>query len=352
MDKVKYIGLLIGFLSLSFAFDINGAGTPVDYTKIAVSARYWGMGRAGVAFANDSGGFLLNPASFGAMRAPECSLMSTKLLGEFNYLMFNGVVPLQNETVGLSFLNEDAGTIYRTDGVDQYGHPQQGDTIQNYNRVVSFGYGRRAFLDNLYIGGLVKATVKRIDFVEGRSMGADLGVMYRWDKSITFGGVVKNVVQSGMSYSNGAAPIEPMDPDYVVGVSWALINHALFLSLDQHTNPKFGRTNLGAEYWLFEETVALRGGYAEKDFTFGLGFRYDLLQIDFAMRFQEAPMENQAIVSLTYGNARHMVVARPEIEIVDTDRKPIHPPADVAGTKKEKTTPESGSEPQQIQVVN
>lgn len=308
--------ILLLLVTQVFGYTINGDGSPVDFTKIGLTARYWGMGKAGAAYANDSGSMLLNPAGLARARSFEISTMATKLLGEFNYTMLNLVYPRERETFGLSVLYETAGTIYETDGLDAYGHPVQGEEIENYNALVSFGYARQLFWDDFYVGGMVKSFKRKISYVEGNINALDVGCLYNWDKKISFGFAVKNAVQTGMRYSNAPGVVEHMDPDYILGVSWLTLDERLLLSVDQHSDTKFGRTQIGAEYW-WANMVAFRVGVAEGNLTVGVGFRYAAFQVDYAVRYQEQPLDNQAFISVTFGDATKMFLSRPEIEIAE-----------------------------------
>ncbi len=313
----RYILLLAAMLlfSTALAFEVNGDGTPVDFAKMALTARYWGMGKAGLAGANDAGGMLLNPASLGVARSFEFTSMSTKLLGEFNYLMLNVVYPLEKDTIGLSLLSEDAGTITGSDELDQYGHPVEGDNIENYTRMLSLGYGRKLFFDNLYFGVVAKLLHKRIAFVDAKSNSVDVGMIYKFNKILSLGAALKNAAQSDYTYSNNASEIEHLKQDYVVGASLSLLDNNLLFSVDRHNDLDFIRTRYGAEYWLFD-TVAFRAGVEERDTTLGIGFRYKFLQIDYALRYQEAPLGNESYISITYGDATRAHLRRPEIEII------------------------------------
>lgn len=314
---IKYIILLAVTLLIStaLAFEINGDGTPVDFAKMGLTARYWGMGKAGLAGTNDAGGMLLNPASLGVARSFEMTSMSTKLLGEFNYLMLNMVYPLEKDTLGLSLLMEDAGTITGSDELDQYGHPLQGENIENYTRMLSLGYGRKLFFDNLYFGVVAKLLNKRIAFVDANSNSVDVGLIYKFNKFLSLGAALKNAAQSDYTYSNNSADPEHLKQDYVFGASLSLLDNNLLFSVDRHNDLDFIRTNFGAEYWLLD-TVAFRAGVEEKNTTLGIGFRYKSLQIDYALRYQEAPLENESYISITYGDATRAHLRQPEIEIV------------------------------------
>ena len=330
----KIIYILLAISALSFAgFEVNGDGTPADLTKVGVSARWWGMGRSGVALSDDSGAVLLNPASMAMARSFEVSALSTQVLGVTNYTLLNGVVPLgdREQAFGLSVINENAGMIFATNGLDGYGHPIKGDTIDNNNTIVSLGFATRVriadVVDDLFLGLMLKNYYRLLGELTATSMTADLGAIYKFNNVFSVGFVARNAIQSGINYSiSETGNYEHYDTDYVVGLAWSLLDNNMTLSVDQSTNEKFGRTYVGAEYWL-ANVVALRTGLAEREMTLGMGLRYEFLQVDVGYRYQDAPLDNQAYFSVTLGNARRMFLDRPKIEIIEdstpAERRPV-----------------------------
>lgn len=327
MKKIFYILFCLTALSLA-AFEVKGDGSPVDFTRIGISARFWGMGRAGVALADDSGALLLNPAGMAMARSFEMSGMSTQVLGVTNYSLINAVLPFgeNGQAFGFSYINENAGTITATKGLNDYGHPIKGDTIENSNTVVSLGFAGKIaiedIIDDFYVGAMFKGHSRILGDMTASSMAADVGALYKWKPNISLGFTARNAFQSGINYSTSAESNEEhYDTDYVAGVAFGMLDNDLTLAIDQYTNSKFGRTNLGLEYWL-GDAVALRSGLAEQDLTFGLGVRYEMLQIDVGMRYQDAPLDNQLYFSVTWGDARRLFLDRPQIEIIENYNRP------------------------------
>jgi hypothetical protein len=315
------------------AFEITGDGSPVDFTKVGFSARFWGMGRAGVALADDSGALLLNPASMAMANSFEFSGTNTRILGVTNYSLLNGVLPLYDGRLllGFSLIYENAGTIYETNGLDQYGHPRKGGTIENNNVVASLGFGSKfsvlnSSAENLYLGLLLKNHRRVLGDLTSSGTALDLGGMYRCGDHISLGLAMRNVLQSGLSYSTAdQSSTEHYDTEYATGLAFSLLNNDLTLSVDRTFSDKYGRNNIGLEYWL-ANMVALRSGLAEKDMTLGIGLRYASLQLDVGYRYQDAPLENQFYFSLTYGDAHRIFLTAPEIEIIENPPEEKSPP--------------------------
>lgn len=334
MKKLGYILVILSALSFA-AFEVKGDGSPVDLTRIGISARFWGMGRAGVALSDDSGALLLNPASMAMARSFEMSGMSTQVLGVTNYTLINAVLPLVNEAqaFGFSYINENAGTIYSSNSLDQHGHPIRGETIENNNTIVSLGFASKIYvpdlIDDLYLGTMFKGYSRVLGEMTSSAMAADFGALYKWKPNVSFGLTARNALQSGIRYSTGSTEgddVEHFDTDYVAGVAFGLLNNDLTLAVDQYANQKFGRTYLGLEYWL-GRAVALRSGLSDNDVTLGMGVRYEMLQIDVGYRYQDAPLDNQVFFSVTWGNARRIFLDRPQIKIIENDNRQQVQPA-------------------------
>jgi hypothetical protein len=317
------------------AFEVAGDGSPVDFTRVGFSARFWGMGRAGVALADDSGALLLNPAAIAMANSFEFSGTNTRILGVTNYSLLNGVLPFYDTELmlGFSLIYESAGTIYETNGLDQYGHPLKGGVIENNNIVASLGFGSKfsvlgSSVENLYLGLLLKNHRRALGDLTSSGTALDLGGVYRGGEHIALGLTARNVLQSGISYSTAArSSTEHYDPEYTAGLTFGLLNNDLTLSLDRTFSDKYGRNNIGLEYWL-ANMIALRSGLAEKDMTLGIGLRYAALQLDVGYRYQDAPLENQFYFSLTYGDAHRIFLTTPtEIEIIENlPEQNIQPP--------------------------
>jgi hypothetical protein len=306
------------------AFEVTGDGAPVDFTKIGFSARFWGMGRAGVALADDSGALLLNPASMAMANSFEFSGTSTRVLGVTNYSLLNGVLPLYDNRLllGFSLIYENAGAIYETSGLDQYGHPLKGGKIENNNIIASLGFGSKfsvlnSAYENLYLGLLLKNHRRVLGDLTSSGTALDLGSVYYHNNYISLGLTAHNALQSGLSYSTAEqSNTEHYDTEYTVGLALSLLNHDLSLVVDRTFNEKYGRNNIGLEYWL-ANMVALRSGLADTDMTLGIGLRYASLQLDVGYRYQDAPLENQFYFSLTYGDAHRIFLITPEIKIIE-----------------------------------
>ncbi|GBR75639.1 hypothetical protein NO2_0293 [Candidatus Termititenax persephonae] len=323
----RWIGLLLICAASFAAFEVNGDGAPVDFTKIGSSARFWGMGKAGVALANDSGALLLNPASMALAHSLELSAMHTQTLGVSNYTLFNGVLPFNNKNLifGFSFIHEDAGTIYETNGLDANGYPLKGGTIDNSNVVASLGFGGKLSLfggqRNTYLGLLLKNHQRHLGELTAGGTALDLGVIYRLGHIFSLGLNVRNAWQSGLNYSvSERSGFEHYPTEYVAGFALTMLDNNLMLALDKAISETDSKTYFGLEY-IIAETVSLRSGLADKDMTLGLGLRLVDLQFDVGYRYQDAPLDNQLYFSITYGNARSLFMDVPtDLEIIDAPR--------------------------------
>ena len=97
-------------------------------------------------------------------------------------------------------------------------------------------------------------------------------------------------------------------------------------------------TSQGDEYSMYENTAGAVEGYnpyyssdeigpgtasgtgvANGDMTLGVGFRIEDWQFDYAVRYQESPLDNQAFISVTWGDARRSELTKPVIYLLEED---------------------------------
>jgi len=313
--------LLLGALVSADGDIVKGDGNLVDYTKILYNARYYGMGGTGVSFADDSGALLINPASLPRMKHWELSTTQFKIADEFTYTFVNYVLPKENGGFGLSYMYENPGDIFATSGVDAYGHPVIGNKLDCNSQLIAFSYGTNIFYENLRLGGTMKNYRKKLGEVEGKGNSFDLALQYDYSRDVALGLNIKNIFQTGFTYSNTTKLIETFKPTYLLGANWYVLDHTLLLSLD-YSGESISKTNFGFEY-RFGKNVAVRGGLMDGQMTLGTGFRWDSMQMDMGYKYNEFPLDNQVYITFTYGNAREKVLTTPKISIIKQKREAI-----------------------------
>jgi hypothetical protein len=131
-----------------------------------------------------------------------------------------------------------------------------------------------------------------------------------YSRDVVFGLTGVNLINA-VSWNSPDNTIE-RNPFYLKAsaAGWFL-NRQLVIGFDYDLD-KINRYHLGTEFW-YQEMVALRGGLNGETPTLGLGFRYDMLQIDYTWIQYQSPLDNVNVISVTLGDARKLELAAPEI---------------------------------------
>jgi len=298
------------------AWKITGDSSPADVTRLGLGTRQMGMGRAGVAMGDDSGGWLLNPAGLAGIRSMEVNTMMTRLIGAFNYYFLSYVHPAPADTFGISLLHEDPGSIPRVEELDSNGYPRDsGEVVPAGTNLIVVGYGKK-WSREIYLGVAVKHMVRYLDNAHGTNTLMDIGVISTTPfKDLSLGINVVNAAQQGFRWDTGDPQITNVPVYYKLGLAWEVLNKQLTLALDDEIG-NFNRLNLGAEYWL-TKNLAFRCGTYGEIFTLGLGLRYGFFQLDYAYSYDTLPVEQTAFISMTFGDARESELEQPEIYILE-----------------------------------
>jgi hypothetical protein len=317
MKKLLWgIILLLSMEQAWGALVVNGTGDPADISRLALGTRQLAMGRTSVGSADDSGGFMLNPAGLAGIRSPEVTTMMTKLIGEFNFYHLSFVYPTQVDTFGISLLYEDPGEIIRVEDLDANGYPVDSDeSIPAGTTLFTVGYGRK-WSPDLYWGVSVKRYVQYLDYSHGTSTGADLGLIYTTPfRNVSLGFVAVNAIQQGLRWDTSDKQETSIPTYYKVGLAWELMNKQLTLALDDEIG-RFNRLGVGAEYWP-SKYFAFRAGNYGDTFSLGLGLRIAWFELDYAYTYELGPVDQTMYISMTFGDARTSELEQPEIYIME-----------------------------------
>jgi opacity protein-like surface antigen len=324
LNKIIIVLLfLLGAVSVFAAPSLTGTSGPADLSKVAFSARQHGMGGAGIALADDTGGFILNPAGLAGVKEKEFSSMSSRFADSFDYLWLGYIHPAKADvdTFGVSFFTENFGSLSRT-GLDPNGRETSIGSFGAGDFMGTFSYGRRLSKE-LYSGLQLRYTSKQIDDATGSSFDLDAGSIYRVNQNLKLGATYRNLLGTGFSY-NTTDTTASHTPGYLaVGAAWELVDKSLTFAAD-YSFSQINRLQLGAEYWL-NQSLAARGGWNQGTPSLGVGLRYGNFQVDYAMLFNDESLGNSAFISITFGNARLSELSAPEIQIDAAPQQTVQP---------------------------
>jgi hypothetical protein len=324
LNKIIFVLIfLVGVASVFATPQLTGTSGPADLSKVAFSARQHGMGGAGIALADDTGGFILNPAGLAGVKAREFSSMSSRFADSFDYLWLGYIHPakVDVDTFGVSFFTESFGSLSRT-GLDSFGRETSIGSFGAGDFMGTFSYGRKMTKD-LYSGLQLRYTSKQIDDATGSSFDLDMGSIYRVNQNLKLGATYRNLLGTGFAYNTTDTSVSHTPGYLAVGAAWELVDKSLTFAAD-YSFSQINRLQLGAEYWI-NQSLAARGGWNQGTPSLGLGLRYGNFQVDYAMLFNDEALGNSAFISITFGNARLSEITTPEIQIDNEPAKSVEP---------------------------
>jgi tetratricopeptide (TPR) repeat protein len=305
MRQVTRITILVLILLRSVAANASDvSGGTLSPFALGTGGRSIAMGRASAAVWGGSCALIWNPAGMENIERAEISLFHTPLLDkDASYYSAIGSYPfLDAGTISFGILQLGINGIEVRDEDNLISGPdlsvRQSRYLAGYSRSL---YGRLT-------GGL---TLKLDRFEEGSysasGFGADIGFGYQRSMDtdaidgIAFGMTLFNMLEPSMRL----AEEESGDPRGVrAGIAiWGPfpgnLNDRLLLAFDlEDTRLSETGIHAGVEYGL-EPYVSIRGGYDDGDPTFGLGFRFATVSLDYA--FRTSDLESYHLFSLTVG---------------------------------------------------
>jgi hypothetical protein len=354
----------------------------IDPIDIGVGARALGMGKACVAYTNDTNSVFLNPAGLAYAKNWGLTSMYTSLISKITYTTIGAhYASSTQETFGFGFITSNlGGTIYTT-----YRDPTSGrilpdelvsSTYSSNVMLISYGFQLNKYLyyapltdyiDRTTVGLSFKGFYQSLDGTNetftASGYDMDIGLIYKINQWLKAGFYGQNVLPSSMGavlrWDTGAE--ESIPANFKLGLSskilgneayWAY-NQDLYGNLDIEGSFLRDRPYIyhwGLEWWPYNY-LSLRFGvdqdvYAkvvgngvDNNLSFGLGFLYSDFTFDYAYH-QYGPLTE---------NATHyfsLLYSFPGISIKKSEPTPVSTPTVEAKPKEEK------QEKQYIQIVS
>ena len=196
------------FIGSSFASSIS------DPSYVGVGARPMGMGKAYTGLADDASSIFLNPSGLVSVDMPSFTSMRATLIGDVNYTVLGGTLPVAVGTFGLGYINSSITSIPLTRLVDNSGvkRPEMyGSSDYNSNVfLLSYALPASRIINNYYTKNLSLGTTLKL-FTQGFSADSgtmegssgsgfdmDFGVKYRFQKWLNAGAVLTNFLPVSM----------------------------------------------------------------------------------------------------------------------------------------------------------
>ena len=298
------IGLLAMAAAPAHAGDPGLAGVP--FLRIGFGARASAMGEAYIAVAEDASSIYWNPGAMAAVLGTNLGLAHTEYFGSMRLEQAAVTHEMSWGTIGFMF------TGLYMDEMDRYEDtPSSGPlgTFGAYDVAAAVAYSRY-IIPNLAAGISVKPVYERIDELSASGIAVDLGLYHvARVEGLKLAAVVSNVGPPMKFDTEEFA----LPRSVKVGASYereiAALEGRILATLDA-VFPNDGDTSarVGAEY-SYRRMLALRAGYralllpsdseeigySVLRATFGAGFRWHEVAVDYAFLPSEALGDNHRI---------------------------------------------------------
>lgn len=306
MSRNKSLIALV-FLFASGTLYAAAGKTGLGFLSLGNGARSIGMGEAQTADAEASNAVYWNPAGLGITPFPEFTLTHAQLFEDESQQYAALAAPLkkgEHGTIGFSATRLAISDIQSRDAQSTL----TGATVQqeDLNLQVSYGFrvgGHSSERDGLYLGAGAKRISEKLADVSASAYGFDVGGQYRpgeawadrfgeWTRRLSLGIAALNLGK-GPTFDKEETPL-PQTTCFGAAYTHFLWGDALTLASDYEI-AKNGNNRImgGAEFWV-KNMLALRAGYVQgqdvgDEIRFGAGFRFQTLQLDYALaRFGSA----------------------------------------------------------------
>ncbi|MDH4156530.1 MAG: PorV/PorQ family protein [candidate division Zixibacteria bacterium] len=257
------------------------AGTESLFS-IGLGARALGMGGGFTSLADDAAAVYYNPAALPYLEYHEISFMHTELFEGTTYNCASWAYPLIGAGgFGLGYMRIGTGDIIKTRDFVEIGE------FDFANSQFLVAYGRK--LEGGFSAGLtLKVVNQSVDNLSDYGVGLDLGLRSQLTANLSAGLIVRDMIPATIKLHN-------MKENLPTSIAGGLALRALKLSgytvlsgsVDlEKTEERSMRLHAGAEM-VFHGAYALRGGYDRDNLSFGAGYYYRRLKLDYAYKVMD-----------------------------------------------------------------
>lgn len=284
--------LLLGMFTSAYAEDNNHANA---YMRMGIGAKAMAMGGTGVSFMDNITATYWNPAALGNVKRIELASTYTDMNLDRMYNQVAFGVPFSTGYVALSWINAGTKDI---EGYDGEGNITDDYNADDNNINLSVGLGRNSFK----VGFSAKMYMSDIDGDSVTGYGADLGLLWEINQYMSVGAMFRDI------YADMDG--EEIPTQYIPEISVHPIHGLTFaanMKMEKHSD--LTKVSIGGEYWtglgrdtevgsnisginmgekttwaeIFSGTQAgLRLGMNDGNFTAGGGFRFSMVEFNYA----------------------------------------------------------------------
>jgi hypothetical protein len=298
MRKFSLYIMVFSLINFSSAIAETGkAGQTGDFLKFGLGARALGMGGAYGSIAEGVDAIYYNPAGAAFMRTKQVGFTYHSLTLDRYLNSAALLLPARNEAVlGVSWINSFVGDVpMRDSDRNLYSDFANSQNLFCLTFAKIFGEGFAG-------AGNLKYIHSKLDDLTSYTVGADLGIIYKFQKMYAAGLSIADLGarhkwDSSDYWSRGNAYDDAFPMRIRGGVSGAFLDEALVTSVDVvAVEDILFKIHGGAEYWLFQKMnvlepdeeaedemvekvvnkrfMGLRAGYSDGSFTAGFSLYY------------------------------------------------------------------------------
>lgn len=278
----QFFTILLVLISPTILF----AGEAVDTAFLSTSARAEAIGSAVVAQALGLGAAYINPAQIVSSHNAELIFSTGKIFEDYTRLSVGFSQKYTEKlTIGCLYTGMEMNGIPRVEKTGERPDVLYETVARRMVFMSIFGY---QVFDQLIIGGTLKYYQHELFEERATALSLDLGSRYRVLDNLFLGATVRNVTQPALAWSTGHS--DTLSREYVYGVSWAtrLWWWSTVWNADTVYSPVLRPyTNLGLEFWLADELLALRVGRNNDVLQAGAGLTIYNCALDYVYSDQE-----------------------------------------------------------------
>ncbi len=278
---MKILFVLLTILALQYSVFAQSAGlSGLSFLKIGTGARNIALGDNGATLANDATAIFYNPANLYAASS-EVFVMHNTWIQD---------VAAEAIAVKFSFLGLPFGIGLNSTSVTGFeirtiaGEPEGTFNAHYFAGTVGTAV---EILPSLSVGAAMKYLYENLYSDESTGLGFDFGASYRISDNLSSSAVVRNIgTMSELRNQKTKLPTEMrFGAAYILPVIQNLFSSSVSAEYQKYTATTDTHINFGVET-VYNSIAALRLGYMtayeSKGFTAGLGFRWNIIDVDYA----------------------------------------------------------------------
>ncbi|MFQ6008135.1 MAG: PorV/PorQ family protein [Candidatus Zixiibacteriota bacterium] len=277
--KARFILLITAAVTNWYCLCVAGDAGRESLFSVGAGARALAMGGGFTSLADDASAVFYNPAGLPTLEYHEISFMHMTLFEGTTYDFASWTYPVASlGGFGAAYMRIGTNDIIRSSGFVE----QEPFDYSQSQFLVSYG---RELKEGFSLGVSLKTINQNLGDYYDYGVGLDLGMMAHLNNRLTAGFIIRDMIPPTIELE------EKSEAQPVTVVSGLSLRNTkltervgLVASLElEKIEERNMKVHTGAEV-VFDKTYALRAGYDRDNLSFGAGFVYRRLKIDYAYK--------------------------------------------------------------------